>query len=231
LVNAGRKGNFYEYDGSNLQGHKRIPGDWTGANEALIHPNASCNMFGLPLFGLSNISGNPALQGVYSLGGYDRNYPKVLNLEWIISTGHSSAIDIGAIEMVGTTLLVAWKDSTVPASIVYGVDKVDLTAKVSTAYFSTRVINLARDNSKTLSGYVGYRSLPDDSSIKIYYDVNYSGSWEEATTVVDTDRKIIFVKESFPEATTIQIKIESNAATGAKVNNAPEIEMLELSFE
>jgi len=38
-------------------------------------------MFGLPLFGFSNISGNPTTQAVYSLGGYDRNYPKVLNLE------------------------------------------------------------------------------------------------------------------------------------------------------
>ncbi len=231
LVNAGRKGNFYEYDGSQLQGGKRIPGDWTGTNEALIHPNASCNMFGLPLFGLSNISGNPALQGVYSLGGYDRNYPQVLNLEWIISTGHSSAIDIGAIELVGTVLLVSWKDATVPASIVYGVDKIDLTAKVVTAYFATRVINIGRSQSKVLSGFVGYRSLPNDSTIKIYHKVNYATSWTEATTVTDVDRKIIEIKESFPEAAVIQIKVESNAATGANVNNAPEIEIAEFSFE
>lgn len=229
LVNAGTKGNFYLYNGSQLDNYKRIPGDWTGTKEAYIHPNASCNMFGLPLFGLSNVSGNPAAQGVYSLGGYDRNYPKVLNLEWLISTGNSSGIDIGCIELVGTTLLVSWKDTT--GSTTYGVDKVDLTAKVVSAYFATRVINIARNDSKTVSGYVAYRSLPNDATIKIYYKANYNSSWVEANTTIDTIRKTVYLKEAFPEANTLQIKVESNAATGANVNNAPEIEMAEFNFE
>jgi hypothetical protein len=231
LVNAGTKGNFYLYNGSELENFKRIPGDWLGTNEATIHQNASCNMFGLPLFGLSNVLGNPAKQGIYSLGSYDRNYPKVLNLEWLISTGNSSAIDIGAVEMAGTVLLVSWKDATVPASIVYGVDKLDLTAKVAQAYFATRVINIARNDSKTLSGYVAYRSLPNDASIKVYYKVNYATSWTLADTTIDTIRKIVYLKEAFPEANTIQIKVESNCATGANVNNAPEIELTEFTFE
>ena len=234
LVNAGRKGNIYYYNGVQLEQFKKIPGNWLGTNEALIHPNASCNMNGLPLFGLSNILGNPATQGVYSLGGYDRNYPKVLNLEWLISTGNSSAIDIGAIELVGTVLLVSWKDATVPAAIVYGVDKLDLTAKIVSAYFATRVINISRNDSKTLAGYVAYRSLPNDSSIKIYHKVNYAIAWTEATTVVDIIRKTVYLKEAFPEANTIQIKVESNAAVGDEsqyINNAPEIEMCEFSFE
>lgn len=232
LVNAGTKGNFYLYTGSQLENFKRIPGDWTGANEAYIHPNASCNMFGLPLFGLSkksSISGNPAKQGIYSLGGYDRNYPKVLNFEWFISTGNSSDIDIGAIELVGTVLLVSWKDAT--GGTTFGIDKLDLTAKTTTAYFATRVINISRNDSKTLSGYVAYRSLPNDASIKVWYKVNYETTWQEANVTVDTIRKTVYVKEAFPEANTIQIKIESNAATGANVNNAPEIELCELNFE
>lgn len=110
LVNAGRKGNIYNYDGQDLNTFKRIPGDWTGANTALVHPRATVNMFGLPLFGVSNISGNPAKQGVYSLGSYDRNYPDVLNLEWLISRGTSENIDIGCIELVGTDLLVSWQE-------------------------------------------------------------------------------------------------------------------------
>lgn len=229
LVNAGTKGNFYLYNGSQLENYKRIPGDWTGAKTATIHPNASVNMFGLPLFGLSNLNANPAKQGIYSMGGYDRNYPKVINLEWLISTGHSSAVDIGCVELVGTTLLVSWKDSTTTA--VYGVDALDTTAKVVSAYFATRVVNIARNDSKTLSGYVGYRSLPNDATIKIYYKVNYATDWTEATTVVDTIRKTVYLKEAFPEANTIEIKVESNAATGANVNNAPEIEMAEFVFE
>jgi hypothetical protein len=230
LVNAGTKGNFYLYNGSQLENFKRIPGDWTGTKEAYINPNASCNMFGLPLFGLTNVSGNPAKQGVYSLGGYDRNYPKVLNLEWLISTGNSSNIEIGAVELVGTVLLVSWKDNTNPLAIVYGIDKVDQTAKVVQAYYSTRVINIARNDSKTLSGYVAYRSLPNDSSIEIWYSQNY-GAWTKANVTVDTIRKTVYLKESFPEANTLQIRVVSNSATGANVNNAPEIELAEFIFD
>ncbi|MBP8994105.1 MAG: hypothetical protein KBG30_09890 [Bacteroidales bacterium] len=306
LVYAGLKGNFYLYTGTQLEQYKRIPGDWTGSNTAIIYPNASCNMFGLPLFGLSNLSGNPAKQGIYSLGGYDRNYPKVLNLEWLISTGAYSGIDIGCVELVGNQLLVSWKQQTtitmiiddpcvvsmanhglvtgspikfattgsLPTGItagttyyvrsvdantfhlydtsahavaggttgriattgtqsgihtatVWGVDKVDSTAKVSSAYFTTRIINVARGDKKDLAGFVSYRSLPTGTSIKVYYKVNYANDWTEATTVVDTDRKIIEVKDKFPEANTLQIKVESNAND----NNAPEIEGVEFSFE
>ena len=311
LVNAGLKGNFYLYNGSQLENYKRIPGDWTGSKTAYIHPNASVNMFGLPLFGLSNVSGNPAKQGIYSLGGYDRNYPKVLNLEWLISTGRYAGVDIGAVELVGTTLLVAWKDSdtititiatpgvvtwtahgqttgtpimftttgALPTGITastyyylrvidadtfhlydtyahaidtgsttgrintsgtqsgvhtcanYGIDALDSSAKVVSAHYVTRVVNVARNDSKTLSGYVGYRSLPDGSSIKLYHKTNYAADWTEATTVVDTIRKTVYLKEAFPEANTIEIKVESNAATGADANNAPEIEVAEFVFE
>lgn len=306
LVSAGRKGNLYLYNGNQMDQFKVIPGDWLGGNTATIHQNATCNMNGMPLFGLSNISGNPTKQGIYSLAGYDRNYPKVLNLEWFISTGSYNFIDIGAIVMSGTDLLASWKDSNtvtmtiadpgvvtwtahgqangtpimftttgaLPTGITastyyyirstgtntlnlydtaahaitggatgrvattgsqsgvhtranYGIDVLDLTAKVATAYFVTRVINIARNDSKTLSGYVAYRSLPTGTSIKIYHKVNYTSSWTEGTTVVDTIRKTVYLKESFPEANTLEIKVESNA----NANDAPEIELAEFLFD
>jgi hypothetical protein len=310
LVNAGTKGNFYLFTGSALDNFKRLPGDWTGTKEAQINPNASCNMFGLPLFGLSNISGNPAKQGVYSLGGYDRNYPKVLNLEWLISNGRYAGVEIGAIELAGTSLLISWKNSdTVTMTIAnpgvvtwtahgqitgtpimfsttgalatgvtagtyyyirvinantfhlydtyahaidlanttgrivtsgtqsgvhtcknFGIDILDTTAKVTSAYFSTRAINIARDMGKTLTGYVGYRSLPADSSIKVYYKKNYAADWTEVTTVIDIDKKIVKLKEGLPEANVIEIKVESNASSSS-VNEAPEIENAEFDFE
>jgi hypothetical protein len=226
LVNCGRKGDLYYYNGAQLELYKKIPGDWSGSNEAQIHPNASCNCNGIPLFGLSNISGNPATEGIYSLGGHSASYPKVLAIENIISTGHSSSVEIGAIELVGTTLLVSWKDTT--SGTVYGIDKLDTTAKVSSAYFETRVINIARNQSKSMSGYIGYRSLPTGTSIKIYYKANYASSYTEMTdTRVDTDRKIIEVNGRFPDASTLQLKIEavSNA------NTAPEIDVVEFSFD
>ena len=310
LANAGTKGNFYSYNGSELENFKKIQGDWTGTKQAYIHSNASCNLFGIPLFGFSNVSGNPIKQGVYSLGGYDRNYPKVINLEWLISNGRYSDIDIGSIDLIGTQLVVSWKSSgtvtmaiadpcvvvwvghaqitgtpimftttgALPTGITastyyyirvidtntfhlydtyahaiaggatgrvvtsgtqsgvhtcanYGVDYLDNTAKVTNAYFITRVVNISRNEKKTFSGLVAYISLLNDSSIKMYYKVNYNADWTEATTVIDTLRRTVYAKEAFPEANTLQIKVESNAATGANVNVAPEIESLELNFD
>lgn len=224
LVSAGRKGHIYYYDGQQLQEFKKIPGSWTGTNEAYIYPNATCNMNGMPLFGLSNVSGNPASCGIYSINGYDRNYPKVLNLEWLISTGHSSNVEIGVIKMIGTTLLVSWKDTT--SGTVYGIDKLDLTAKVATSYFETRQIYLERDVKNTISAFVGYRSLPTGTTIKIYYKANYNASYVEATTVVDTDRKIVFTKDKFPEANTIQFKVELNSSS----NDSPEVEIAQFNI-
>jgi hypothetical protein len=78
---------------------------------------------------------------------------------------------------------------------------------------------------------VAYRSLPYDSSIKIYYKVNYASSWTLADTTIDTIRKTVYLSASFPEANAIQIKVESNSATGANINSAPEIELAEFIFE
>lgn len=307
LVNAGRKGNIYYYNGVQLELFKKIPGDWLGTNEALIHPNASCNMNSLPLFGFSNVLGNPAKQGIYSLGGYDRNYPKVLNLEWLISNGRYLGVDIGAVEMAGTMPLVSWKNSdtitmtiadpgvvtwtahgqtngtpimftttgALPTGITastyyyirvinantfhlydtyahaidtanttgrvvtsgtqsgvhtcanYGVDYLDSTQKITTAYFETRVISIDRRRQKTMDVTVSYRSLPSGCTIKVYYKDNYATDYVEALTTQDIDRKIVYVKNKLPDANTIQIKVEANANS----NTAPEIEEIEINFE
>lgn len=306
LVNAGRKGNMYLYNGAALERFKRVPGVWSGTAQAMVHPNATANLYGIPLFGLSNVSGNPAKQGIYSLGGYDRNYPAVLNLEWLISTGGYSGIDIGVVELIGDELIVSWKQGTtvtmtiadpgvvtytahgltdgeaivftttgaLPTGItagtvyyarsatadtlhiydtsahavaggstgrvittgsqsgvhtasIFGIDKLDTTAKMTTAYFTCRLINVDRISKKVIAGYVAYRSLPSGSSIAIYYQVNHSGTWTAATTVVDTDRNIVYTNADIPEGTTVQIKV----VLTPNGNNAPEIESAFFSFE
>lgn len=228
LASAGDKGNLYYYNGTQLENYKRIKGDWTGSNKATVYQQATCNYFGLPFFGLSNTSGNPTNLGLYSMGGYDRNYPKVLNLENVISTGNKENIEIGAVKLVGDTLLVSWKDTN--DTTTYGIDKIDSTAKVSSAYISTRVINVSRSENKLFTCNVGYRSLPSGSSIKIYYKVNYASSWTEMDTTTDTIRNIITAKYKFPEASTLEVKIESNASS-TSVNESPEIDIIEILFE
>ena len=60
-------------------------------------------------FGFSNGSGNPALQGVYSMGSYSKDYPKVLDLSWPISSGSLSSIEIG-----NSCVVIGIKDSSDP---------------------------------------------------------------------------------------------------------------------
>lgn len=306
LVNAGEKGNIYSYDGQNLHNYKRIPGDWSGALTALVHPNATVNKFGLPLFGVSNLSGNPTEQGIYSLGRYDRNYPDVLNFEWVVSRETTEDLDIGAIELIGTDLIASWKNQPTvtitiadPAAItlaghklvdgdpvsfattgalptgitagaiyfakdytddsfhiydtaanavsggatgrvvstgtqsgvhtasIWGVDVLDTSNKITTAYFVTKLINVVRNEGKLFGAYVGYRSLPGNTTIKIYQKANHATSWTEIETIVDTENKIVVCKETSPKGNAVQFKVELNS----NGDDAPEIELFELSFE
>lgn len=237
LCSCGTKGNLYYYDGTRLKLYKRIPGDYGIAKDMEIKPGASCNYFGLPLFGVSNISGNPAKEGVWSLGGYDQNYRKVLNFEWPISTGHTTNIEIGNITLVGDILLVSWKDKTVPAAIVYGVDELSATQKLAEAYYVTRLINGDRKNKKTLKGFVAYSNLPTGSSIEVWYKTNYATNFTQATLVHDAKRCLYEMKVNIVDANVLQVKVlaKTKTTTVGQVititNDAPEIEQSDFYFE
>jgi len=227
LASVGRKGNIYYYDGSQLQNYKKLPGSWVNSLsniEAIIYHNASENRFGMTLFGLSYLVGTALKQGIYSLGGYDRNYPRVLNLEWLISSGTSVHVEIGALKAVGNNLFMSWHDND---NTVYGVDNIDVTAKIVHPYFVTKAINIDRANCKTMSACVAYRSLPTGTTINIYYQINYSGSWVNTTPIVDSIRKIVEADVDLPEANVVQIMVLVETSG----NNAPEIENLIVNFE
>lgn len=220
LVSAGVKGNIYQYDGTNLDLYKTVKGVYNNSTkQAYVHPGAVLNFHGLPLFGFSNVSGNPASQGVYSLGRANRNYPFILNLEHTISTGNRSNIEIGAICGAGDVFLVAWKDTT--SGTAYGVDVLDLTAKYASAYLTSRVIATDRTRLENFgTAYVPYRLLPTSTAIKIHAKKN-NGTMDEITDKEDdTDRAMVATTVDVGEATKVQLKVELNASG----NNAPEIE-------
>jgi len=234
VVSAGKKGNFYAYNGNQLEQYEHIPGDWDGDNEAIIHPDANINRNGLPLFGLSNVSGNPALQGIYSLGSGSRKYPKILNLEYIISTGNLANIEIGAIVQSGSTIYVSWKDSNGETPI-YGIDKIDTTAKINGAYFDTRVVMSNRGDKKATEIEIFYRTLnglTPATAITLQARVNNGAivdgvwteeAWEDVELAHDADRKRY-------SAQVFGCAIEYRIKTSASGNNAPEIEFCEISY-
>lgn len=227
IVNAGTKGNLYLYDGSTLEPYKQIKGNWTGTtNKAQVHPNATLNFNGLPLFGFSNISGNPSTLGVYSLGRANRNYPYVLNCEQGLSNGHLSNVEIGAIMGVGDIYLVTWKDTT--TGTVYGVDKLDLTLKYPSAYLTTRVIMVDRIQLLTYKTIdVAYRLLPALTGFTLSAKVNNGTMTAVSSGEVtdDTQRNILSSDIDINDATTLQVKVAFNTS----VNLAPEVELIEIS--
>ena len=222
LVSAGTKGGLYLYQNNQLDLFKRIPGDWEGTNKAVVHPDAGANKEGLPLFGLSNDNGNPALQGVYSFGNYSRNYSPILNLEYVISQNLLASIEIGAIAVIGDDVIVAWEEG-----VNFGVDKIDTANKYTGAYLESRIIAVDR-TSKHKHGMikVAYSDLPASTDIEIFVDKNHSGSYgTKLDTINDTDRKMIYTKFDVGEASAIQVKVMPKVSG----NNAPKIELVEIN--
>lgn len=221
FVSAGQKGNIYQYNGADLTLYKQIKGTWTSTNKAKINPDAVLNHNGMPLFGLSQITGTGVSLGVYSLAQTNRNYPFVFNLEHVISTGNLTNIQIGSICALGADqFLVSWVDTN--DGTTYGVDVLNLSTK-ATAYFVTRNLIIDRAVYSNYGFvYVPYRSLPTDTEINIYTSTQHAAFSEtEDTSRVDTDRLMVVSDSHIGQATVVKVKIELSPNS----NDAPEVEM------
>ena len=216
LVAAGTKGNLYIYDGAQLEMYKRIKGTWTGSNKAIVKNEASINFHGLPLFGVSNVSGNACHLGLYSIGRTNRNYPYILNLEFPISTGSLADVLIHSVAASGDVFFVSWEDDG-----TYGVDMLDLTAKQTSAYYTSMVLVPERHLMTTYGiAHVPYRNKPTNTDINLYAKVDYGSFAELTDTVDDTVRHMLMTNSHVGEASALQIKTEL-VSSG---NTAPEVE-------
>lgn len=223
IVSAGTKGNLYVYDGVKLEFFKNIKGSWGSTNKATVHQEATFNFNGMPLFGLSQVTGTGVNLGVYSLASTSRGYPMVLNLEYKISEAVLTGIEIGAIVAISADqFLVSWKNGS-----TYGVDILDLTAKQASGYFVLRNILVDREKKSNYGAvFVPYRSLPASSDIKVYHEKNHAGSYTQfdASTemVTDTERLMRYSKIDVGEASVCTIKVELTP----NGDNSPEVEMM-----
>ena len=221
FVSVGEKGKIYFYDGQKLTNPKRIPGSWGIGNKATIFQNAAAE-YNIPIFGVSNVAGNPCLQGVYGYGGYDGDYTPVLTLEYIISQAKTSGIQIGAIEPVDEYFLVSWQDGSTK-----GIDKLDASNKQASAYFTTRAIAPDRANQGRVAKVtVPYRTIPDSCEIQIWKKANYEDEFTQMTAIKDNVRKTLYSETSIDEFSTVQIKV----VLVSSGNNAPEIEGAEIEI-
>ena len=214
---AGRAGNLYFYNGEQLEPYKRIPGTWTNTSYGEVHDGSHANFRGVPIFGFSNGAGNPAKQGVYSLGSYSRDYPKVLDLSWINSQGKVDTQEIGAILVQDFDILVAWKDGT-----NYGVDVIDWSNKYASSYFETMMLFQNRrdltDTLRKVSCY--YNSLPAGTGITFSYSIN-GAAYVAMTSVTNSKINEIAADLSADNVGSLQIKV----AFTVSGNDSPTLEV------
>ena len=222
FAQCGKFGNFYFYDGQNLSEPpaKKLRGSYSPTSYMNIYPEAVANLKGLQLFGVSNGAGNPCLEGVYSLGRYDKNYPLALNLEFPISQNVTINTEIGIVHAIGSDLLVSWKEGSA-SPFTYGVDELDYTAKYASPYVTT--INLAPNRyiSKSFKKYiVSYKSKPAGTDINLSYLKNTA----TPVTLTLRDKTDEQQMEAHDQIDTglFQLKISPTVST----NSAPEIDEL-----
>lgn len=211
------EGHIWLYNGSKSELYTRIPE--VGRDKIKVNHSSVGYYLGVPIFGLSNSSGNPVLQGVYGFGKYSRDYPAALTLDYPLPSGEFSGVEIGAIIIDGNDLYVAWKDG-----VDEGVAKLDTTAKYASAYMETRTLTGGKERTrlKTLKEVeIPYYSLPASTGVTVGLDPDYGGSFDSMTVQDDTRRKIIELETpNVPDVVNPRLRIGFTVNS----NDAPEIE-------
>ena len=224
FAQCGKFGNFYFYDGKNLREPpaKRLRGDYSPTAYLEVYPKAVTNLKGLQLFGVSNGTGNPVKQGVYSLGRYDKNYPLALNLEFVISPDKTASVEVGILHSIGGKLLVSWKDGA-----TFGIDELDATAKYASAYITTRVLGDDRVIPKSFKKYItSYKSKPTGTDITMKYIKNYQTTPTTLTAIVKTDEQQVVAHQQL-DTGALQLRLDFTVSS----NDAPEIDEIAVSYE
>ena len=99
---AGNRGSIYYYNGAKCEDFVTIP-EIENQDTIKVNGNAVGYFRGTPLVGISNLSGNPVLQGIYGYGSYNSNYAKSLSLDFPMPSGQFAGVEIGAILTKVTT--------------------------------------------------------------------------------------------------------------------------------
>ncbi len=223
IVNAGLVGNLYSYDGAKLVFYKKIPGTYSPTAQAKVHLRAVGLFNGfLPIFGVSNVTGNPCDQGIWSLGKHSNNYAIVFNLEFPTSNVDGSSyniltgIEIGAIIVSGQNVYASWSYNS-----TYGVDKLDWSNKIAKPLLESRVIaNDPGGNTVFNRILATYESLPASTSIVFKVSKNGAAFGSALTVRDNTQENLVETNNERMEVRTLQLRVEAVSS----VNTAPAIQ-------
>jgi len=220
---VGDSGQMHYYDGEKLLKHKRIPGVYSKTARCKVNANAVGYFMGVPIFGLTNVEGNPNLQGVYAYGQYSKDYNITMDLSFPISSGEFAGIEIGSIVVQGFDVYVSWKSAT-----AQGVDKLNWSLKYNGAYIETMVLNSPADRAKFKSVkeiLADYIEMPADTSLTMQYSNNYAAYVTHPQQLND---KLLQLRGmgTVPEVGSLQARF----VFVTDGNNSPVIENLHVNF-
>lgn len=172
-----------------------------------------------------------AYPGVYSYGRKGQDLPTVLNLEYTLSPDAagiftdpfvSAVTDIGAIDMYGDTLLVAWKTAS-----GYGVDALQSTAKANGLYESLEFFLPPELTRPTILDQIKLliKNLPSSCTLAVKVKIDHATSWSTVytaaggTSFTDTTAFEAFfnAKRNCNMCFEIRIELTSNSNNCAEV--------------
>lgn len=230
IISAGTRGNLYRYNGAVLQKVRNVQGTYTPSAKMQVHPHSMANFGDLMLIGVSNSTGNPCLEGVYSykptiISGVPY---AILNLDFIVSNGsqpNTSGVEIGAILVDGQDIYFGWKDGA-----TYGVDKVDWSNKYGSAYLETMyMFGKSRTRVKQFKEWqYAMNALPASTSLTLKYqkdeETSYTALNDSPINATDTTLKTLY---QMIEGDKIQNKIDF----GVNANDSPQLEYFNINYD
>jgi len=229
LINAGKQGHIYQLVGLNaaltkLKVIPRIEKDKT----IEVYPGSMTNYQGGIRFGLSSGNSATAERGIYSYTSTDKNYSKVLNMDYAISTETTTGttLQIGCVMAANTNdLFIGWRDGS-----SYGVDLIDGTGvQATTIYESLIHDDGVSDRIKHYKKFVVKlaRNLRTGEVITLSYKKNRGSSADIGTLDFDSDGAIN--KKTFkPDIKTEELEIILSTANAG--STAPEIDNIAVEF-
>ena len=211
FFHGGYGGNIYLFDGFRSRKMFSIPGDFSIFDRFSIRPGAVAIWSGLTLFGFSQetfSAKTTVLQGIYSLGRRDKDFPLVLNLEYIVENGARQPLlnnlMVGSIVPWRDTFYVSWKDI---GSGEIGISYFDLNQKCPHAFLETMVMELGGIEVKKIG--INYADLPQGTGFRVKYKKNYESEWRDLGRLVnDAKMKQVYAVQSIPNVNTLQLRVE-----------------------
>jgi len=202
ILNAGKNGMLYSWDGSFAQEFKRIPNSLD--EDTYVKANAWSSWKGITLLGVTQTAGTG---GVHSLGSYDSKYADVFNLPFSIITP-----TINAIEWIGADLIFTYKIATAKK-----IQKLSTTLATAETEGMIQSVLDKKGNKVVTSPIVQYSSYPANTDVQLYASVN-GGAYVE----LDLDKTVenVLTSRNVLNAREIQYKL----ILTPNGTNTPEIE-------